>query len=915
MNQNTISPWTAPAERLFEAWLAVRLQPDRLEGADPAELREDLRAHLENELAEARVSPVTEDTLRRVLLRMGEELPGTAIPPAEHSSTRPDAFAQISADTHKASAAEVPPPVPDATADRDAAAPWVRSRYSTESAGTPKSSLGFVLIFLPIAAIVAECLTGTCASMMFDPLADFWHWLLVLSVPAGAMLALRETRRTQACDRGWKRIIPVLLGMGLVACAWYALLFLPVFAVAMMAILALGAGLLLLAPTFGVPAMIVLQRRFSRRGVSPEVQKREHRMMWTGAAMALLTILLTDFRGVLTRLSVIRWHNSASDEVRAAEVKWLRAWGDENALLSLSEQTGPSRNTPAEWLANQLWRPSLVTFDTPMRSVETRNLDGLYFAVTGELLSEAQRHAAGRNSYPLRRISRDRNRGGTSVAGFIPGLSLNALRTDWHVDSVSGMAWGECTITFSNTTLSQQEARCRMGLPPDGCVSRVVLWVNGEPQEAAYAGNAAVRAAYQKVAVVERRDPVLVTQPDASTIMLQAFPVPAGGTMKMRLTFTAPVPADGRVWMPVFGERNFEIDESMPWHYWVQSDVPDISAPAELKAAPGKDGAWSILSGTGTAGNMTGTGTHFTCQVAPAPVLGTTDPFVTEKKHLIRRLEPAAAPHDAVVVVVDTSAGMETHADALAEALDGLPAVQSVFMESDTPGEIIEVNREYGKTLRSQSFEGGRNSSTALTRAFQSVSKASNPLVIWLHGPQPASEEVNAALDQRTERGGVRGTLLDIPLTFAENAALSVLSRCGRLLCRSQRWDRTAAHLRALLSTTAAGPAMKATWEAVDAIPADVQQTDDVLARYHALETARTMSLSDTQVAASYAAAHQLVTPWSGAVVLERAADYTASGLKQAGKETVQQVPVVPEPGTGALIASSALLLMRRRRK
>lgn len=914
MNQNTLTPWTAPAERLFEAWLAVRLHPDRLEGADPAELREDLRSHLENELAEARVSPVTEDALRRVLLRMGEDLPGTTVASAEHSVTRPEGFPARVADAPKASAAEVPPPVPDATADRAAAAPWVRPRYSIDPAGTPRSSLGFVLIFLPIAAVVTECLTRGSALMAFDPLHDFWHWMLVLSVPAGAILALRECRRAQPCDRGWRRIVPVLLGMGLVACAWYALLFLPVFPAAMMAILALGAGLLLLAPTFGVPAMMVLQRRFSRRGVSQEVQKRESRMMWTGAALAFLTILLTDFRGGITGLSVIRWHKSASDEARAEEVRLLRSWGDRETLLSLCGDPELSSRTPGQWLANQLWRPTLVTFDA-MRSVETRNLDGLYFAVTGELLSDAQARSAKRIIKPMRGLMRDTNRGGTAVAGFIPGLSLNGLRTDWHVDSASGMAWGECTITFSNTTRTAQEARCRMGLPPDGCVSRVLLWVNGEPQEAAYAGNAAVRAAYQKVAVEQRRDPVLVTQPDASSIMLQAFPVPAGGTMKMRLTFTAPVPADGRVWMPVFGQRNFEIDESMPWHYWVQSDVPDISAPADLKAVPGKDGAWTILSGTGTAGNMTGTGAHFTCRVAPAPVLCTTDPFVTEKKHLIRRLEPAAAPHDAVVAVVDTSVGMETHADALAEALDGLPALQAVFMEGDTPGEIVEVKREFGKSLRSQSFEGGRNSAGALASAFQSVSKAANPLVIWLHGPQPASEAVNAALDQRTERGGVRGTLVDIPLNFAENSALSALSRCGRLLCRSLRWDHTAAHLRALLNATAAGPAMKATWEAVEALPAGMPQTGDVLARYHALETARTMSLSDTQVAASYAAAHQLVTPWSGAVVLERAADYAANGLKQAGKESVQQVPVVPEPGTGALLVSSVLFLMRRRRR
>ncbi len=89
---------------------------------------------------------------------------------------------------------------------------------------------------------------------------------------------------------------------------------------------------------------------------------------------------------------------------------------------------------------------------------------------------------------------------------------------------------------------SQREARAQVLLPPGGVVSRVTLWVNGEPREAAFAGRGEVRAAYQQVAVQQRRDPVLVTMSGPDRVLVQCFPIqPNGGTMKIRLGITVPL--------------------------------------------------------------------------------------------------------------------------------------------------------------------------------------------------------------------------------------------------------------------------------------------------------------------------------------------------------------------------------------
>ena len=130
---------------------------------------------------------------------------------------------------------------------------------------------------------------------------------------------------------------------------------------------------------------------------------------------------------------------------------------------------------------------------------------------------------------PLANFRFDGDHGGSVVGGRIKNLDLVSSRLDGSVSGADAIAYLEWTFELRNTGLLDRESRLQVALPPGGVVSRATLWVNGEEREAAYGGRGEVRAAYTKVAVQQRRDPLLVTTKGADRVLAQAFPVPRGG--------------------------------------------------------------------------------------------------------------------------------------------------------------------------------------------------------------------------------------------------------------------------------------------------------------------------------------------------------------------------------------------------
>jgi hypothetical protein len=89
-------------------------------------------------------------------------------------------------------------------------------------------------------------------------------------------------------------------------------------------------------------------------------------------------------------------------------------------------------------------------------------------------------------------------------------------------------------------------------------------------------------------------------------------------------------------------------------------------------------------------------------------------------------------------------------------------------------------------------------------------------------------------------------------------------------------------------------------------LPQEAQATSHI-ARLWAVDTVTSL-MRERKIAEAgvMAAAHQLVTPVSGAVVLESAAQYARANLKPVDPETV---PTVPEPEEWLMIAIAAFVI------
>src|SRR6202023_3748012 len=175
-------------------------------------------------------------------------------------------------------------------------------------------------------------------------------------------------------------------------------------------------------------------------------------------------------------------------------------------------------------------------------------------------------------------------------------------RIDGSIAGDDAVAYLEWTFEFHNAEPVDREVRLQLALPPGGVVSRATLWVNGEEREAAYGGRNEVRAAYQSVAVQQRRDPLLVTTKGAGRVLSQAFPVPrGGGTIKFKLGISAPLdivdPARASLTLPALIDRNFSFAADASHHIWLESKQPLNAAPADLSASRG-EGAFFRITGT-----------------------------------------------------------------------------------------------------------------------------------------------------------------------------------------------------------------------------------------------------------------------------------------------------------------------------
>jgi hypothetical protein len=293
-----------------------------------------------------------------------------------------------------------------------------------------------------------------------------------------------------------------------------------------------------------------------------------------------------------------------------------------------------------------------------------------------------------------------------------------------------------------------------------------------------------------------------------------------------------------------------------------------------------------------------------------------------EREPIMQELVPGSPPAlTTLMLVVDGSARLADRMGDLIAALDAVApttrlgvTIASEPMQRIAPAPWSDAQKKSVlRLLRSVAFYGGQDNVPALVDALQALETEPNGTLVWIHGPQPVNFRGSAAhLEQATARlsrlpavvlygvePGPNAVLPDAPWAWGAGS----LPQTGTL--RSDLAD---------FFRHASGTASSLTIQRTQAsTTAKLAKGSDHVARLWArdrvIELMRTNPAANRAAAVALAAEYQLVTPVSGAVVLESQQQFAANRLTPASQLTV---PTVPEPHEWALalIACAALMWM-----
>jgi len=849
--------WTSSAKSRLEAYFTQIRADLEASGVDVAEVTEDLRRHIEQEAAALNLAVVTEQDVGNILGRIGAPGIGRVL------------------------TASVPPAPVAAKAESEVKRP------------------GYALLFfgfiLPLGTIIFEFLTGACAAVLFDPLPTLAHVLLTLAVPLSNLwiwLCLRDSASTRPDWMGLAN------GLGAGVALVYGLMFIPASPFAAIGVLFYGAGLVPLSPYLALFVAIVLGTR-----LATALQRRLPPRWWTGFGLGFAILTLFTLPLVLTRLG-LQMAVSEDAATRTKGISLLRSCGqDDEILRACYGRAGRSGE--------------LYNWGTPVGQEAARKI---YYQIRGRAFNSVMppKLYAGRARWTLleQEFTWDNDQGGDAVAGRVKGLSLMSSRQDIVTEPDAGLAYLEWMMEFRNTSARQREARAQLLLPPGAVVSRLTLWINGEEREAAFGGRSLVKDAYKKV-VTARHDPVLVTTCGPDRVLMQCFPVPpSGGTMKVRIGITSPVTltnrASGFLRLPSLIERNFSIQDELKHLVWIDSPEALSCLSPMLTADSSKPGHHSLrgsLSDKQLADPA--------CAVAVQRNAGVEKAWVRDTRQensIVRQkvIEKAIEPPGAVVMVVDGTSGMDAARIATAKALPTLPRGMefSVLVAYDGVKGSLSLRKaddnslKEGETLlRRSTSEGGHDNVPALARAWDMASQRKNGTIIWVHGPQPELFDTFEELKQRFERRAGAVNLVTVQSSPGPNRLLEKLDgeEGVHTLLRTGDLEQD---LRRLFAALAPGQvAVELARERVSPAGSAAEPGKESslhLARLWAFdECARLRRLQRETEAMSLAVLYQLVTPVSGAVVLETKEQYDRAGLQPAPPTSV---PMIPEPSAAALL-------------
>ncbi len=573
----------------------------------------------------------------------------------------------------------------------------------------------------------------------------------------------------------------------------------------------------------------------------------------------------------------------ATPESREKSLGILRVIGGEYDLRMRSYQRRPT-------LSAMLAQGGAIS---AMHYSPTDNAESarrVYFLLTGKPYTEAPVPAPQIGLFDGNDLLKIEEQGGEKVGSKVDGVTLGSSSLEARIEEThtARTLW---TMTFANSSNEGQEARATVRLPENAVISEAYLWIKGEKRPAAFGGKAQVRAAYEEIVKIQRRDPLLVTTTDPRRALVQCFPVPPKGEMQIQLEITQLLP-DAQLTLPALTDTNFTQPTALRHRVSVLGDGPEKAQA--LTEAQMQRPAPSPL--TPITGNQIGNA------LLGSPLSG------------------LGVPTD-LTVAIDTSAGMRSW---LVEHKNWLQGLEKSLPEGSTLGFADTrlprptVTSSLDEALRWR-FTGGVDAAPALG-ALAARKKTRQSAIVWLHSPMPAeATDVSslAALFSRSDAPRLIGVLTapgPDPVMDALATSKNVWVKDG---ATPESLVRTATQKATSLG---AQTPLGGRWPAshgFTAINPDGRETS--LGKLHAWS--KTLqgwyAGKSTDDLARYAASRRLVTPISGAVVLETKEQYQRHGLdptKAPDDPNPQVSSIALEPGSFALFLL-ALPFLRKRRK
>ncbi|MDF1811792.1 MAG: hypothetical protein P1V20_06245 [Verrucomicrobiales bacterium] len=756
-------------------------------------------------------------------------------------------------------------------------------------------------VVLPAIAFLIEFTSGFCANTFLDPIPRWPLIIAVALVPVIFLLhVLKQAGRLEVLP---PRVVNFLVAATVPLSLYYCIVFGTLLIMGAFAILAFGMGLLPLTPLFTLI--------FGLKVISRDKEASWRRSHFAGLAFGALFVLFAEGPSWVTYSQITRIANDDSRETVESAVKICERIGSEKSAFLQCASSSFHAAEPVEFFFE--WS-SMMSRGSGQNQSEAAEL--LYYYLSGKTVNKSgytKRFGVRRENWDW-----DNDHGGDTTGMLQHGLRLDQSIISSKIESAAGLIYQEWTVNLVNNNPVDREGRALIKLPKGSVVSRLTLWVNGEPREAAFAKKEKVTAAYQKVAVQQRRDPVLVRWAGPDRIFVQCFPVPRnGGSLKYRIGFISRVGKEGKIYPPRFLERNFEIAKSFDHTVRFQSDGTQASLSDDLDVVPhpkqgtvlmGQLRNRDILSGEaiGTASTQAGT-------------VWAKDDLDPQKRILVR--EPAVeqvakqAEFD-LIYVIDGSGGMKQQAASVADAIrNGAanPENTGVVIATRTGGEVYDfptaANREtMASKVQKYRYRGGVDNAFGLVEAIKMAKPGRHTEIVWIHGPQPVRSE-NSSVVQMLNQLSVKPKVKIHSFSVHEgkNYILRKLMESPAL-----RHDQPVGNLQEDISALRGMDDSAWQWKHLDTsgpLPEN-RESSNILARYWAYQKVmselynHTWDREDTEFAALY----QLVTPFTGAVVLETKQQFTDNGLKAVDSETTTKAPSVPEPEFYLLLLTVALV-------